>query len=193
MGKGDLKADWSFVDSIYLITTTPPTSDSSRLDRTRAQLEKVGMWGGGKVQVRTFEPDDEDRVRGCYTSHMNVLMDVKKSFVGRDDYKVLILEDNLETTNRMEPFIVESVSSFLEQMSKSASGWDVFHLAYMMYVPGLSLQKISGEDNIVQMLADGSSAVGTSAYVVSKSGVESLINNYETNGFVEAVREYVNM
>ena len=151
------------------------------------------MWGGGKVQVRTFEPDDEDRVRGCYTSHMNVLMDVKKSFVGRDDYKVLILEDNLETTNRMEPFIVESVSSFLEQMSKSASGWDVFHLAYMMYVPGLSLQKISGEDNIVQMLADGSSAVGTSAYVVSKSGVESLINNYETNGFVEAVREYVNM
>ena len=59
---------WDFADDIFLITTT--AKDSARLERTKEQLEKVNMMK--KVKIRTFQPDDEDRVRGeilmsCYS------------------------------------------------------------------------------------------------------------------------------
>ena len=51
---------WDFADDIYLITTTE--KGSQRFERTKEQLEKVNMMD--KVKIRTFKPDDEDRVRG---------------------------------------------------------------------------------------------------------------------------------
>lgn len=51
---------WNFADDIFLITTT--AKDSVRLEKTKEQLEKVNMMK--KVKIRTFAPDDEDRVRG---------------------------------------------------------------------------------------------------------------------------------
>jgi hypothetical protein len=54
------KERWDFADDIYLITTTE--KGSQRLERTKEQLEKVNMLD--KVKIRTFKPDDEDRVRG---------------------------------------------------------------------------------------------------------------------------------
>ena len=54
------KERWDFADDIYLITTTE--KGSQRLERTKEQLEKVNMMN--KVKIRTFKPDDEDRVRG---------------------------------------------------------------------------------------------------------------------------------
>jgi hypothetical protein len=181
-------SNWDFLDGIYLITTS---NGDDRVAKTRSQLEKVGMWGEYNVQVRTFETDDEDRVRGCYTSHMKVLTDVQKSMVGKSNYKVLILEDNLEITARMSPDVVQNVDNFLKSMSNGGQ-WDVFHLAYMMYVPGLFLKKMDTDkqgitENIVQMFTDESSAVGTSAYIVSKSGVESMLSNDAAFGFREAV------
>lgn len=58
------KERWDFADDIYLITTTEKGSE--RLERTKEQLEKVNMLE--KVKIRTFKPDDEDRVRG---EHLN--------------------------------------------------------------------------------------------------------------------------
>lgn len=176
-----LKSNWNFLDGIYLITTE---GGDDRVSKTKEQLEKVGMWGN--VQVRTFKTDDEDRVRGCYTSHMNVLTDVRKTMQGRDDYKVLILEDNLETTARMSPNTVDNVAEFLGKASGSDGGWDVFHLAYMMYVPGLFL-KSSSSENVVQMYTDASSAVGTSAYIISKRGVDRMLENNAVAGFEDAI------
>jgi hypothetical protein len=180
MYSGSLDTNWDFLDGIYLITTE---GGDERVSRTRQQLEKVGMWG--KVQVRTFKTDDEDRVRGCYTSHMNVLGDVAKTMAGKDDYKILVLEDNLETTARMSPDTVDKVNEFLEKESGSG-GFDVFHLAYMMYVPGLFLKDIK-EVNVRKMYTDASSAVGTSAYIVSKRGVDAMLRNHKSRGFTEAV------
>ena len=60
---------WDFVDDVFLITTTQ--KENQRLERTKEQLESVNLWE--RVKVRTFKPDDEDRVRGCYTSHIAVL------------------------------------------------------------------------------------------------------------------------
>jgi hypothetical protein len=204
-----LKADWGFLDGIYLITTE---GGDDRVTKTKEQLEKVGMWGN--VQVRTYKTDDEDRVRGCYTSHMSVLSDVRKSMQGKDDYKVLILEDNLEVTRRMSPQTVANVASFLNNggvghnNNGDRGGWDIFHLGYMMYVPGLSLKNVkvlknsdktthetgkttTGDDNncnnVVQMFTDASSAVGTSAYVVSKRGVDRMLGNNEEHGYIDAV------
>ena len=54
------KERWDFADDIYLITTTE--KGSQRLERTKEQLEKVNMLD--KVKIRTFSPDNEDRVRG---------------------------------------------------------------------------------------------------------------------------------
>ena len=51
---------WDFADDIFLITTTEQGSE--RLEKTKQQLEKVNMMK--KVKIRTFQPDDEDRVRG---------------------------------------------------------------------------------------------------------------------------------
>lgn len=174
----DLSCDWSWVDDVYLITTTV---SQSRLDRTKQELMKVGLWE--RVQVRTFQPDDEDRVRGCYTSHIQVLEEVQKKYTNREDYRVLVLEDNLELTLRMNPSVVSAVGEF----TRREQSWDVFHLAYMMYVPGLSFVKLPNERNVVQMLSDPSSSVGTSAYAVSKSGVDAILLNHKRTGYVEAI------
>ena len=131
----DLKFSWNSFDAVYLITTT--VSDPMRLDRTKAELESVNLWQ--KVRVRTFEPDDQDRVRGCYTSHMKILDEAQKTFRSKDNYKVLVLEDNLEKTRRINPKVVKSVQDFMSD----EPAWELFHLAYMMYVPGMSLSKIS--------------------------------------------------
>ena len=179
--------DWNFMDGIYLITTT--AKDTPRLDQTKIELSKVGLLD--KVQIRMFEPDNEDRVRGCYTSHINVLSEVQKQFKNKKNYKVLILEDNLEVTKRMNTNILESVNNFMNDKDRSNEQWDVFHLAYMMYVPGLSLKKLNTGDewsnNIVQLYSNSESSIGTSAYVISKSGIDAVLKKHKESGFVEAI------
>lgn len=181
------ESPWDFADGVYLITTTQ--QENSRLERTRVELDKVSLWD--RVKVRTFKPDDEDRVRGCYSSHISVLREIQKEFKGRKNYQALVLEDNLETTLRMDPSVVKSVEAFLEDQQY----WDVFHLAYMMYVPGLSLNKMTGADiqakswsqNVVQMKAGPGSSVGTSAYIISKTGVEAILAEDSKSGYKEAI------
>jgi hypothetical protein len=114
---------------------------------------------------------------------MKVLEEIQKVYRRKGDYRVLVLEDNLEATPRMNPSVIDAVAGFV----RSGLPWDVFHLAYMMYVPGLSFTKLPGERNVVQMLSDPSSSVGTSAYVVSKAGVDSLLTLNKKQGYVEAI------
>lgn len=159
--------DWGWADDAFLITTT--TSSSDRLERTHEELEKVQLWN--KVKVRTFKPDDGDRVRGCYTSHIKILEEISSLYGDRPDYRVIVLEDNLEATLRMDHKTVRAAADFMS----SEKDWDVFHLAYMMYVPGLSLHRLPEYRNVVRMLADKGSAVGTSAYVISKRGVAKIL------------------
>lgn len=179
--------DWDFMDDIYLITTT--SKDTTRLDQTKIELGKVGLLD--KVKIRTFTPDNEDRVRGCYTSHINILTEVQKSFKNKKNYKVLILEDNLEVTKRMNNNVLASVNSFMKEKDMNNEKWDVFHLAYMMYVPGLSLKKLNTGDewsnNIVKLFSNSESSIGTSAYVISKTGVDSVLLKHKESGFVEAI------
>lgn len=67
------KERWDFADDIFLITTTEQGSE--RLEKTKQQLEKVNMMK--KVKIRTFKPDDEDRVRGEKLSSYFLITDVE--------------------------------------------------------------------------------------------------------------------
>lgn len=174
-------ADWSFLDGVYLITTS--LNGNQRLEHTKEQLIDVGIWD--RVNVKVFPPDNEDRVRGCYTSHIAVLDEINNKYKNKPNYSVLILEDNLEVTSRHDVSTVESVSKFIKNMNDYGK-WDAFHLGYMMYVPGLNLMK-SDTQNIVQMYTDVGTAVGTSAYIISKSGVTKILNHHKQYGYTEAI------
>ena len=63
--------DWSFIDAAYVITCPQPDGQNPRLDTAWKQLEAVGL--ASRTEVCEFGTDDEDRIRGCYTSHITVL------------------------------------------------------------------------------------------------------------------------
>ena len=89
---------------------------NERLQRTKSELEKANLWK--RVKVRSFQTDDEDRVRGCYSSHIAVLTEIQSSFRGRSNYSVLVLEDNLEVTQGMSDLTVAAVrqASFIHTL-----------------------------------------------------------------------------
>lgn len=176
--------NWDFVDSIYLITTT--TSDPNRLLRTKKELEAVNIWN--RVKVLTFQPDDEDRIRGCYTSHIKVYETALKENGKKKDFNVMVLEDNVEKTKRINPSVVDSIRTFLSKKED----WSVFHLGYMMYVPNFAIHKLSseeayGSDQIVQLISGPDAALGTSAYLISKSGILKLLEFNRENGFISPI------
>jgi len=172
--------DWSFSDDVFLITTN---AKGERLQRTMQELDKVGL-GSSRVKIRAFKADDEDRVRGCYTSHIAVLEEVEKSFakLRKNDYTVMILEDNLEVTKRFESDS-SSLSSVGDFVRSKKGGYDVFHLGYMMYVPGLQIVKSLEDEGIVKLLSGPQTSVGTSAYCISKSGVDAVLDFHRKFGY----------
>ena len=70
------------------------------------------------MKVRSFQTDDEDRVRGCYSSHIAVLTEIQSSFRGRSNYSVLVLEDNLEVTQGMSDSIIAAVRQAMHTLDK---------------------------------------------------------------------------
>ena len=189
--KSDCAYNWNFLDDVYLITTT--NKENLRLEKTQIELESVDL--NKNVQIRTFKPDDDDRVRGCYTSHISVLQEIQKKFNSKKSYQVLVLEDNLEKTFQIQPDIVDSVNSFIFNAKSIDLKWDIFHLAYMMYVPNLTVAKLTESEggneiwskNIVQIFTGNGSSIGTSAYIISKSGVDAILKEHTINGYKEAI------
>ena len=57
-----------------------------------------------------------------------MLNEVQEQFKNKQDYNVIILEDNLEITRRINEKVLIEVADFIEK----EKNWDVFHLAYMM-------------------------------------------------------------
>lgn len=107
---------WTFVDDVYLITTSQ-SSTSQRLEKTKEQLEKINLWP--QVNIRTFKTDDEDRVRGCYTSHISILNEIQKKYKNKENYRVLVLEDNLELTlSGSSSDLIETISKFFDDSCK---------------------------------------------------------------------------
>ena len=57
----------------------------------------------------------------------------------------------------------------------------------MMYVPGLSLAKLPRSNDIVRMYSDAGSSVGTSAYIISQTGIKSVLSKHREQGYTEAI------
>lgn len=212
-----LKYDWDFVDKVYLITCPNADPGSVRLNEAKKILAKVGLLE--RVQVKEFDTDDEDRIRGCYASHISVLKDgltdiqLPKgineasnksddwlvsllSMFGNNDGKVqtkveptknngdenpkciMVLEDNLECSGNLNAETLKSVSRYLG----NDSGADIIHLSYIPYVPNLIVSRTS-DKNIVGLSTGQSSALGTTAYIITEKAIETLIQEDSKNGF----------
>ena len=109
--------DWSFLFGVYIITCPNADPGSVRLNEALNLLSRANVLD--ELQVKAFNTDDEDRIRGCYTSHISVIRDalveMKKSKQGpknpfqaffspkevqlsTDRRVILVLEDNLAPT-----------------------------------------------------------------------------------------------
>ena len=154
---------------------------------------------------------------GCYTSHIKVLEEINQRRCPAEEttiegglryrpYRALVLEDNLELTavhGRVGGCeeVLRDLTRFVGDDDRALVGdetgrqWDVIHLAYMMYVPNLNLQRIDDSDDeeedrykhIVQMIADKNAAVGTTAYLISSSGASKVLQRHTERGYVDAI------
>jgi len=180
------RIDWSFLDAAFMITCPNEDGSNPRVDRALALLEQVGL--GQCTEVREFERDDEDRVRGCYTSHIAILQEAQQRMSGADDYNVLVLEDNIAVSTRIAQETLDAVSQFVVRGGEAAGGRvDMVHLAYIMYVPGLSVEQQSSQNNIVKLRCSPDSVLGTTAYIITRRGLDAILDEHATRGYVDAI------
>lgn len=118
------------------------------------QLNAIGL--SSRTEVREFEVDDSDRVRGCYASHISVLQEAARRFPDGSPCNVLVLEDNLSISPRISQATLNAVDTFIKEGVKTggAEQADLLHLAYIMYVPGLSVERLPDEEHIVRLQCD---------------------------------------
>ena len=152
-----------------------------------AMLDAIGV--GSKTEVREFARDDEDRVRGCYTSHISVLQEAAERFPAGEPCNVLILEDNLAISPRISQDTLNAVDAFVKAGAKEggAAAADLVHLAYIMYVPGLSVERLPEEDHIVRISCDADSVLGTTAYIATRKGLDAIMAEHARAGYVDAI------
>ena len=144
-----------------------------------------------------FETDDEDRIRGCYNSHIETLKRAKKELAPSPNpldsllslvpgsssppplssYSVLVMEDNVSLSPSLSQSTLTSLTSFSDQ-----NEWDMLHLAYIMYVPSLVVTKTSTE-NVVKLSTGEQSALGTTCYVISERGVDAILDHHNRCGY----------
>ena len=73
--------DWSsVVDQVYVITCPNADSQKERITSTTNILRSINLLDKDKdtdktttTTIKEFQTDDDDRIRGCYTSHVQVL------------------------------------------------------------------------------------------------------------------------
>lgn len=234
--------NWSFLEKAYIITCPNADPNGERLTNAKSILAGVGL-DDGIVEVKEFATDDEDRIRGCYTSHISVIQDAigdisaattaaagggdrKRNgtpdvaelwrqflaLVGDNDADtadeqqemkqlrqkdkesyVLILEDNIGSNGSLNNSILQSISTFL---SSTDYPTDMFHLSYIPYVPNLTVTKTPNNNNnnnksnrnhVVQLTCGTGSALGTTAYIISSTALQTLSTHHTQNGYYAAI------
>lgn len=177
--------DWAGVDGGYMITCD---ASSVRVASAERIISAFGL--SDLVQTRVFTADPEDKLRGCYMSHIAVLEEAERTFGSRDDWAVLVIEDNIGLSKAAtKPEIAETLEGVLRYAQADRS-WSMIHLAYIMYVPGLSVLRVPARDgagvleHVVQVkVTDIQSALGNTAYLISKRGVDAVLRVHREKGF----------
>ena len=205
--------DWSFVDAVYLITCPNADPGSVRLNNAKDILSGLGLMD--KVEIKEFETDDEDRIRGCYTSHISVLQDaiakMEQAGSSRGDENNDFWQQlssmltksptavNANGEKRQARILVLEdnigTSGCLDQSildavssftSRPDSSWDMIHLSYIPYVPNLLVSK-TDDSNVVKLNCGVGSALGTTAYIINESGMKSLLREHNEKGYYAAI------
>lgn len=199
--------DWSFLDDVYLIHCPNGDVDGNRIKSTKSILDEVNLLDA--VTIKEFETDDEDRVRGCYTSHVSVFRDILKTspqssqsksgfnFLdifqkkennaskGDDNVKALIFEDNLSLGNReLAQEIIDAVSNFIQN---NENDWDVIHLAYIPYVPDLKVSKTDDKRIVKLSTSNQQSALGTTAYIINSKAMKRIVEEDDRKGYTVSI------
>eukprot|EP00531_Pseudo-nitzschia_arenysensis_P015357 CAMPEP_0116116100 /NCGR_PEP_ID=MMETSP0329-20121206/857_1 /TAXON_ID=697910 /ORGANISM="Pseudo-nitzschia arenysensis, Strain B593" /LENGTH=364 /DNA_ID=CAMNT_0003609571 /DNA_START=217 /DNA_END=1311 /DNA_ORIENTATION=- len=197
--------DWSFLDSVYLIHCPNGDTDGTRIKSTKSILEEVNLLDS--VTIKEFETDDEDRVRGCYTSHVSVFRDALESnskqsrtqsgfnFLEifqtkddvskvKDDAAILIFEDNVNLSNKaLVQETIDAISNFVQ----NEKDWDVIHLAYIPYVPDLQVSKTDDKRIVKLSTSNQQSALGTTAYIINSKAMKRIIEEDDKNGYTVSI------
>ena len=198
--------DWSFLDGVYLITCPNADPGGERIEKAKEILGSVGLLD--KLEVKEFATDDENRIRGCYTSHLKTMkyilaqktsgkVEVKTPFDDffgvfkskdawkskdrvsvADDVNVLILEDNLALSGGE---IKQVTIDAIAKYSSANPGWDMIHLSYIPYVPDLKVTRTTNKD-IVKLSCGVGSALGTTAYIINLKAMRTVIEDDSENG-----------
>ena len=189
--------DWSFLFGVYIITCPNADPGSVRLNEALNLLSRANVLD--ELQVKAFNTDDEDRIRGCYTSHISVIRDalveMKKSKQGpknpfqaffspkevqlsTDRRVILVLEDNLALTGSLDQSMIDAISGFAEKNTQ----WDMIHLSYIPYVPNLVVTRTDNE-KIVQLNCGIGSALGTTAYIINEASMKRVIAQDDAQGY----------
>mmetsp|Transcript_14580 Transcript_14580/g.40513 ORF Transcript_14580/g.40513 Transcript_14580/m.40513 type:complete len:428 (-) Transcript_14580:1709-2992(-) len=201
--------DWSFLDSVCLIHCPNGDVEGSRIKSTRNILDDINLLDA--TTIKEFETDDEDRVRGCYTSHVSVFKDLlgkssatavggfdffnvfRKTNDDRsdntdgidEDLNVLIFEDNLFLGNRiLTQETIDAVSNFIQDKTNQ---WDVIHLAYIPYVPDLQVSRTNDKRIVKLSTSNKQSALGTTAYIISKRAMKRIVEEDNKNGYTVSI------
>lgn len=196
--------DWSFIDRVYLITCPNADPDKKRFKQAKKVLEAANLWH--MVQIKSFDTDDEDRIRGCYSSHISVLKDAMKDIETSSstknnfmemlrnvipssqfsspelNYNILVLEDNIALTGNLDSTGLQEVRTYMD----AASSWDVIHLSYIPYVPSLVVSSTKS-DRIVQLTTGIGSALGTTAYIINEKAIRSLLRQDKEQSYYAAI------
>ena len=167
--------DWSLIDTGYLITCPNGDPESLRLKRSLEIIKSVRL--EDKMTTLEFETDDEDRIRGCYNSHIETLKRAKRDLSSSNKYSVLVMEDNVSVSPNLSASTLSSLAAF-----SSRNQWDMLHLAYIMYVPSLVVTK-TASPGVVRLSTGSQSALGTTCYVISEAGVDALLARHEEKGY----------
>lgn len=199
--------DWSFLDSIYLITCPNGDIDGTRIKSTQSILDDVNLLD--RITTKEFETDDEDRVRGCYTSHVSVFRDALETnsrqssrassgfnfldvfqqgnngSVDDKDMNVLIFEDNVNLGNKnLVQSTIDAISDFVKNKEVD---WDVIHLAYIPYVPDLQVSKTNDKRIVKLSTSNKQSALGTTAYIINSKAMRRIVEEDDKNGYTVSI------
>lgn len=203
--------DWSFIDRVYLITCPNADPNGARLSTAQAILQDANL----QADVKPFDTDDEDRIRGCYTSHISVLrdalQDLERSGSGStsnnnpwDAFVKTVMpsaaSDSGKSENKKQQrriLVLEdniAATGNLDQAGLDAmqsyadtvDDWDVIHLAYIPYVPSLVVSKTT-TDRMVQLTTGIGSALGTTAYMITEDAIRTLVQQDDSQSYYAAI------
>ena len=161
--------DWSkLVDAAFLITCPDGDSKGERLQSAKKILDSNSLTP--LVSVCEFQTDEENGIRGCHSSHIKIYEKIRERPDFSSSFSALVVEDNISDNEKLDQVQLDSLSSF-----KNTNSWDMLHLAYITYVPGLTTTTTKSHSNIVNLKCGLGSALGTTSYIINGEGINKIL------------------